>query len=78
MVATALLSMWVSNTATAMMLLPIGLAIIDQAKINTKDENSNFGSILILSIAYAASIGGTRALDIKTTFLKALLGTEDQ
>lgn len=65
MVATAFLSMWISNTATSVMMLPIGIAIIKQLKDNPKtDENENliFGKALMLAIAYSASIGGISTL----------------
>ncbi len=65
MVATAFLSMWISNTATSVMMLPMGLAIVNQLKDNPKtDENENliFGKALMLSIAYSASIGGIATL----------------
>jgi sodium-dependent dicarboxylate transporter 2/3/5 len=65
MVATAFLSMWISNTATAVMMLPIGLAIISQLKDNPstdENENSIFGKALMLGIAYSASIGGISTL----------------
>ena len=65
MVATAFLSMWISNTATSMMMLPIGMAIISQLKDNPdtmEDENLIFGKALMLSIAYSASIGGMATL----------------
>ncbi|MEY4642669.1 MAG: hypothetical protein RLZZ227_2663 [Pseudomonadota bacterium] len=69
MVATALISMWVSNTATAMMMTPVGIAVIESTrhtdenraigKVNSPD---NFAIALMLSIAYAASIGGLATL----------------
>ncbi|WP_460219125.1 SLC13 family permease [Psychroserpens sp. MEBiC05023] len=65
MLATAFLSMWISNTATSVMMLPIGIAIIKQLKDNpnTKDnENKIFGKALMLAIAYSASIGGIATL----------------
>ena len=65
MVATAFLSMWISNTATSVMMLPIGIAIIKQLKDNPetdKDENLIFGKALMLAIAYSASIGGIATL----------------
>ncbi|ASV30515.1 SLC13 family permease [Maribacter cobaltidurans] len=65
MVATAFLSMWISNTATSVMMLPIGLAIIKQLKDNpatVEDENLLFGKSLMLAIAYSASIGGMATL----------------
>jgi len=72
MTATAFLSMWVSNTATAMMMVPIGLAVINQVTGLTSDDlrsvcvddspEFNFGRSLMLGIAYAASIGGVATL----------------
>ena len=71
MIATAFLSMWISNTATTMMMLPIGIAIImhvqnilktENPKISTSKGEFNFGTSLMLSIAYAASIGGIGTL----------------
>ncbi|SDT43279.1 solute carrier family 13 (sodium-dependent dicarboxylate transporter), member 2/3/5 [Maribacter dokdonensis] len=65
MMATAFLSMWISNTATAVMMLPIGLAIIKQLQDNpdtVEDENQTFGKALMLAIAYSASIGGVATL----------------
>ena len=57
MLATAFLSMWISNTATSVMMLPIGIAIIKQL-----NENKTFGKALMLGIAYSASIGGVATL----------------
>ncbi len=65
MLATAFLSMWISNTATSVMMLPIGMAIIKQLKDNPNtvaDENKIFGKALMLAIAYSASIGGVATL----------------
>ena len=65
MVATAFLSMWISNTATAVMMLPIGVAIIKQMKdlkSIPEEENLIFGKALMLSIAFSASIGGIATL----------------
>lgn len=65
MVATAFLSMWISNTATSVMMLPIGVAIVKQLKDNPntiEDENETFGKALMLAIAYSASIGGIATL----------------
>lgn len=65
MVATAFMSMWISNTATAVMMLPIGMAIVAQLKDNpntAEDENLIFGKALMLAIAYSASIGGIATL----------------
>ncbi|MEJ2637834.1 MAG: SLC13 family permease, partial [Calditrichia bacterium] len=65
MIATALLSMWISNTATAIMMLPIGLAVIHQLQGDTKGSELKpnlFGMVLMLAIAYSASIGGISTL----------------
>ena len=65
MVATAFLSMWISNTATAVMILPVGIAIVLQLQDNPKtkeNENLIFGKALMLAIAYSASIGGMATL----------------
>lgn len=52
MIAAAALSMWISNTATTLMLLPVALAIIEKA------EGDRLAVPLLLGIAYAASVGG--------------------
>lgn len=52
MCACAVLSMWISNTATALMMLPLALAIIDQS------QDKKIAVPLLLSIAYGCSIGG--------------------
>lgn len=65
MVATAFLSMWISNTATSVMMLPIGMAIVAQLRDNPntiENENRIFGKALMLAIAYSASIGGMATL----------------
>lgn len=52
MCACAVLSMWISNTATALMMLPLALAIIDQS------QDKKIALPLLLAIAYGCSIGG--------------------
>ncbi len=54
MAATALLSMWISNTATTLMMVPIALS----AAAALKDESGRFTIAILLGICYAASIGG--------------------
>jgi sodium-dependent dicarboxylate transporter 2/3/5 len=53
MVASAILSMWISNTATTLMLLPVALAVLDGT-----DQKDVLAVPLLLGIAYAASVGG--------------------
>ena len=87
MIATGFLSMWVSNTATAVMMLPIGISVLLLVKKITTEEDpsasaqgvehldgddesaakklvqkSNFGTALMLGIAYSASIGSLGTL----------------
>jgi len=66
MLATGFLSMWISNSATALMMLPIGLAVIGQFKHHLGDENgilsTHLAKNILLGIAYAASIGGMATL----------------
>jgi len=69
MLATALLSMWISNTATAVMMLPIGTALIDELRRRHREASPDgeaavaaLGTALMLGIAYAASIGGIATL----------------
>ena len=61
MIVTAVLSMFMSNTATAATMIPIAVAVTDKLKVNKEiDEESidRYGKALILGIAYSASIGG--------------------
>ena len=63
MAATAFLSMWISNTATTMMMVPIALAIISKFEDSFGAERVSRLSIgLLIGIAYAASIGGVATL----------------
>lgn len=64
MVATAFLSMWISNTASVMLMMPIGLSIIEEIKETdvSKKFISKFAVAIMLGIAYAADIGGMATL----------------
>ncbi|WP_223276013.1 SLC13 family permease [Algoriphagus aquimarinus] len=64
--ATGILSMWISNSATSLMMLPIGLAVVNQFKDQLGSSNSGIadklGKNIMLGIAYGASIGGVATL----------------
>jgi sodium-dependent dicarboxylate transporter 2/3/5 len=71
MLATSLLSMWISNTATVVMMLPIAMSVIELVRRRLNEEAApgtappgtfTFAISLMLGIAYAASIGGTATL----------------
>ncbi|MCP3918758.1 MAG: SLC13/DASS family transporter [bacterium] len=57
MAAAAFLSLWINNTATTLLMLPIALAVLERVEGQSK-EPSNFGLCLLLGIAYSASVGG--------------------
>jgi sodium-dependent dicarboxylate transporter 2/3/5 len=83
MLATALISMWISNTATTAMMLPLGLSLVklisEQAKQHQTQgleerDAANFATCMMLGIAYAATIGGLGTLigtPTNTTFAAA-------
>lgn len=65
MIATAFISMWISNTATAMMMLPIAISVINLLKPNgmamphdLPKKERNFAMGLLLMVGYAATLGG--------------------
>ncbi|HCY76362.1 MAG TPA: sodium:dicarboxylate symporter [Ignavibacteriales bacterium] len=63
MLSAAFLSMWISNTATAVMMLPIALAVITKIENEFgKDETKKFSKSVLLGIAYSCSIGGIATL----------------
>jgi sodium-dependent dicarboxylate transporter 2/3/5 len=63
MLATALLSMWISNTATTMMMIPIAIAIVSKLdEILGKEKMQKFAVGIFLGIAYSSSVGGIATL----------------
>ncbi|TVR62045.1 MAG: DASS family sodium-coupled anion symporter [Gemmatimonadales bacterium] len=67
MLVTALLSMWLSNTATAVLMLPVGLSVValimrEDPRAPDDPRDLNFAVALMLGIAYGATIGGAATL----------------
>ncbi|MDD1706475.1 MAG: SLC13 family permease, partial [Methanoregulaceae archaeon] len=69
MAATAFISMWISNTATAMMMIPIALALVSTLMPGVMSDNPGeqsgqrqFATCLLLGVGYAATIGGMATL----------------
>lgn len=56
--ATAFISLWISNTATAAMMLPIGLALMAQLEAQVGRRLPQYGMAIMLAIAYGSNIGG--------------------
>ncbi|HCS51573.1 MAG TPA: anion transporter, partial [Planctomycetaceae bacterium] len=68
MLGTALMSMWISNTASALLMLPIALAVLASLNVQGDDQHKQaimtkrFAVALLLGIAYSSSIGGMSTL----------------
>jgi sodium-dependent dicarboxylate transporter 2/3/5 len=80
MIACALLSMWMSNTAAVLMMMPIGIAVlslIPAVPTEGKTGSERLGVALMLGIAYAGSIGGVSTL-IGTPPNAVLAGLADE
>jgi len=59
LVSTAAVSMWISNTATAVMMMPIGMAVLAQIEAASgKKRLEHFGSAMMLAVAYGSNVGG--------------------
>jgi len=58
MASTAAISMWISNAATTMMMLPIALAVVDHVRRSDREAGTALAPVLLLAIAYSATLGG--------------------
>nr|TFG54044.1 MAG: SLC13/DASS family transporter [Hyphomicrobiales bacterium] len=80
LLATALPSMWVSNTATAIMMLPVAasvLALLDRRADLDEVSRRNLGIVLVLAIAYGATVGGLATI-VGTPTTAVLVGFMDR
>jgi sodium-dependent dicarboxylate transporter 2/3/5 len=77
---TAFLSMWISNTASAAIMIPIALAVI--SRIRNTDVQEKYGKALVLGVAYSATLGGVASLvgsppnPLAATYITSFLGVE--
>lgn len=77
---TAFLSMWISNTASAAIMIPIALAVI--SRIRSIDVRDKYGKALVLGVAYSATLGGVASLvgsppnPLAATYINSFLGVE--
>jgi solute carrier family 13 (sodium-dependent dicarboxylate transporter), member 2/3/5 len=58
LVATAFVSLWISNTATAIMMMPISIALLRELEASEKKRLRSFGCALLLAVAYGSNVGG--------------------
>lgn len=80
LLATAFVSLWISNTATAAMMFPIGLAIVAEFEHRAGRRLAGYGAALMLSIAYAANLGGvgTKIGTVPSAQLSGFLAGRDE
>jgi len=77
---TAFLSMWISNTASAAIMIPIALAVI--SRIRSVDVRDKYGKALVLGVAYSATLGGVASLvgsppnPLAATYINSFLGVQ--
>jgi sodium-dependent dicarboxylate transporter 2/3/5 len=77
---TAFLSMWISNTASAAIMIPIALAVI--SRIRSVDTRDKYGKALVLGVAYSATLGGVASLvgsppnPLAASYINSFLGVE--
>ena len=77
---TAFLSMWISNTASAAIMIPIAIAVI--SRIRNEETRSKYGKALVLGVAYAATLGGVASLvgsppnPLAATYINSFLDIE--
>lgn len=80
MAVTAFLSMWISNTASAAIMIPIAIAVI--SRIRNEETRSKYGKALVLGVAYAATLGGVASLvgsppnPLAATYINSFLDIE--
>nr|KXH72242.1 MAG: hypothetical protein AM325_01850 [Candidatus Thorarchaeota archaeon SMTZ1-45] len=77
---TAFLSMWISNTASAAIMIPIALAVI--SRIRSLETRDKYGKALVLGVAYSATLGGVASLvgsppnPLAATYINSFLGIQ--
>src|SRR6185503_10147087 len=76
LLATATVSLWISNTATAAMMFPIGLALIAEFERESGRRLAGYGAALMLAVAYGSNVGGigTKIGTVPSAQLAGFLG----